>query len=57
MSGVIDFLKSNWVQILVAVLAVDQVLLGLFPKSAVLGNISDILKKVLPGGSQPPKVG
>ena len=52
--GLLDFLKANWVQVLVALLAVDQVLIGIFPKNAILGNISTLIKKVLPSGSQPP---
>lgn len=50
MAAVISWLQVNWVQLLVVLLAVDQVLIGIFPSVAIFGSVKDILVR-LTGGS------
>lgn len=42
------WLSANWVQVAVAILAVDSALLPLFPQSGLLLKIKDILSGVVP---------
>ncbi len=46
MANVIAWLQANWMQILVSLIAVDQVLIAIFPKVAIFGSLMDILKKL-----------
>ncbi len=54
LAGIIAYLQANWMGILVALLAIDQLLLGLFPKVALLGDLKDILTRLIGGGPTPP---
>jgi hypothetical protein len=51
MAAVIAWLQVNWMQFLVILLAVDQVLIGIFPSVALFGSLKDILGKLI--GSAP----
>lgn len=46
MADVIAWFQANWVQILVSLIAIDQVLIAIFPKVAIFGSIKDILIKL-----------
>lgn len=47
------WLQANWLQLLVVLLTVDQVLIGIFPKVALLGSIADVIKAIV-GNKAPP---
>lgn len=51
MANVIAWLSANWMQMLVLLLAIDQGLIGIFPKVAIFGSIGDILKGLI--GNKP----
>lgn len=46
MADIIAWVQANWMPVLVALLAVDQVLVAIFPKVAFFGSLGDILKKL-----------
>lgn len=54
MAAVLTWLQANWIQLLTILLFVDQLLIGIFPQTAIFGSISGILKGLM--GSQPPQV-
>lgn len=46
MADVIGWVQANWMPVLVTLLAIDQVLVGIFPQVAFFGSIKDILMKL-----------
>lgn len=52
MAAVWTYLQANWMQLLVGLMAVDTILLGIFPTSPLLGSIKGILQSVI--GTAPP---
>lgn len=46
MADVIAWLQANWLPVLTILITVDQVLISIFPKVAVLGSIGGILAKL-----------
>lgn len=42
------YVVANWQEILLAVIAVDQVLIGIFPTVAIFGSLKDLIKRLLP---------
>ncbi len=42
----ITWLTTNWQEALLVLLTVDQLLIGIFPQVAILGNLKDILTKL-----------
>lgn len=43
MSAIVLWLQSNWVSVLLSIVAIDQVLIGVFPKVPFFGSLKDIL--------------
>lgn len=49
------FLTANWSNILLVLVAVDALLIGIFPTNPIFGTIGGILKSLgIVGGGQPP---
>lgn len=44
-----QWLAAHWLDVVVAILAIDRALLKLMPDSPVLNKIKDALSKVVPG--------
>ncbi len=47
------WLQANWMQLLVGILAVDQILIGVFPQVPLFGSIAGILRSFVGGGNAP----
>ncbi len=47
MDAVVSWLMANWVQLLMVLVVVDQVLIGIFPQVAFFGSLKDILTKLI----------
>ncbi len=52
MAELIVWIQANWMPVLVALLAIDQILVGIFPQVALLGSLKDILSALV-GGNKP----
>lgn len=47
MSAVISWIVANWMQVLVAVLAIDAALIPIFPDSGLLKSIQSFLSNIV----------
>lgn len=54
MGSLLPWLQANWQPVLLALIAVDQVLIGIFPQVPILGSIKGILQGLVGGGQNPP---
>ena len=52
MTAILAWLQSNWVQIGVILVMVDQVLISIFPSVPFLGSLKGILQNIF--GAPPP---
>ncbi len=48
------WIMTNWVQVLVLVLAIDQALIPIFPQVAIFASFAETLKALISGRTPPP---
>lgn len=54
MASILVWLQANWMQLLMAALAIDTVLVGIFPSQPIFGSIAGWIRALM--GSQPPQL-
>lgn len=53
MSAVISWLVANWMQLVVAILAIDAALIPLFPNAGLLKSVQSFLSALKPPSNPP----
>ena len=53
MAAAYSWLVANWSQLLLSIVAVDQILIGIFPQVPFFGSLKSILSSLAGAGSPP----